>query len=418
MAEVEQARPPLESVSVAVTLPFDVLCEIFKDASEKYQSYGYRRPRSVKACSLVCSTWRDAAQHELFSEFTIYNHRKPSQAFYSAIARDPRHAHVAAYIKHLIIIADTENLASSFDRDWPGFLLKLSNIRNVTFRRGDNESLLDPNIFTAEHRTAFLELLRSPYLIYLTIDQSRNFPMHLIGCCPNLTTLTFRGARDITARGDMIDYTPNCGYRSDLQTYSGSTMIQLQKLNLSGTCEEIVTIHRWIVAQPFISGSQLKKLELSFSGRVSVGYAAILEQCASVEELSLDFSNGFHLLSQNDQAIPGVDPAVVLAVKKLRRFDAKLHYWCGHYSCGPVARYTLESWILPILQNLPCPDLLGSLVIHIAGVPSIKPKPQQAPDNQVGVQRFMELVGNRLESVIQQRFTCLEQSVVRYPWTI
>ncbi len=184
--------PP--ATPTAIDLFPEILLEIFQ--------YG---PTNAdwKHYSLVCSEWRFPAQERLFTKLTLKNLSSPSPKTlpYSAMAKDPRHAHILQCIRHLSFVLKSN---SAVDPSFPTFLRRIMSLRELSFFH--NGRWLFKDNYGPDMQGAIYHLVSLPTLesLQLSVDY---FPVGLITACKSVSSLTvgfIQGLNTIDLAGHFV----------------------------------------------------------------------------------------------------------------------------------------------------------------------------------------------------------------------
>jgi hypothetical protein len=274
----------------AADLPPELLGQIFKLELRRRAASDVRE---IKNYSLVCSTWRFAAQHELFSTFVItsLNRPRPLNALpYSTIARDKRHSHIGPAIQLLHINLRHPLAIPEVDPNFHLFLIHLNAVKVLIFTADSAKLLFGSENFTPQLRNSLRHLFRIPTLTILAVSTA-GFPLALIPSCTNLQSLVlFSSTHD---RGPLCDSSYDVREDEERDELQVGPQINVAELNLFGDPGYIEGFTTWLRDPNHrMSTARLRRATIQFYRTIPTGPETIFCDFRNVAHLTIQFMLG------------------------------------------------------------------------------------------------------------------------------
>ncbi|KAJ3571787.1 hypothetical protein NP233_g3510 [Leucocoprinus birnbaumii] len=401
----------------ATELPPEILSNIFK---REFKRRGPSQLEEIKRYSLVCSSWRFPAQHELFSTFVITSLNRPRSRNalpYSIIAKDQRYSHIGPSIQVLQITL-RHPLTIPVDPDFYLFLAHLSAVHVLIFTNDSAKILFRTDVFTPQLRNALRNLFQLPTLVKLAVSTA-GFPLAVIPSASNLHSLVlFSSTRGL---GPLCDAWYDVREEGQREVVRAGPQIRVRDLNLFGDPDYIDGFTTWLRDPKHqMSTTRLSHATIQFYRSIPAGPKTIFCDFRHVEDLTVQFlfTNPLHenqtQIDMSNLALPTSDIENLI---NLRAFRAE------YPSSGrPVddirkAVAILSTWVVPFLHCLPEPNRLESLELYMI-TPSIWSRLSAViPQPEPGTENMFTEVWESMDKYVDLRFMKLEKLALFMPWS-
>ncbi|KAF5357002.1 hypothetical protein D9756_006484 [Leucocoprinus leucothites] len=403
---------------MATELPPEILSNVFR---KEFKHRGPSHLEEIKRYSLVCSSWRFPAQHELFSTFyitSLYRPRSRNALPYSTIAKDERYSHIGPSIQVLQVCLRYPLAVPDVDPDFHLFLAHLSAVHVLILTNDTAKILFQSDIFTPQLRNALRNLFQLPTLVKLAVSTA-GFPLAMIPSCSNLHSLVlFSSTRGL---GPLCDawYDVREGGQGELARTGPK--IRVKDLNLFGDPDYIDGFTTWLRDPKHqMSTSRLTHATIQFYRSIPAGPKTIFCDFRNVEYLTVQFLFTNPLpenqtqLDMSNLALPTSDIENLI---NLRAFRAEYPAVGRPVDDIREAVAILSTWVVPFLHCLPTPRRLESLELYMITPSTWSRLGGAAPQPRPGTESMFTEVWERMDKYVDLRFTNLEKLALFMPWS-
>jgi hypothetical protein len=170
-------------MSISPTLPPEIIDEIVDKLSNEDDRI------TLKACSAVCSSFRDPAQKKLFS--SIYIHSSPKATLRNDCLSEIliSNPHIATFIESVFIL-----LVMDAPDTLLGKFLNLPRLSSIAFWDGSEGGIVWGSLSSC-FRTDFFHLLQMPTLRSVSLFPMQDLPINALRRCSQLKSLSMTKSR-------------------------------------------------------------------------------------------------------------------------------------------------------------------------------------------------------------------------------